>query len=213
MTVTVTNVEEAGTVSLSTRSPVVGTPLAAVLTDPDGSLTVTEWLWQKLQPGPGAEWETFTPEEVEGQYEQRTYTPKSTDVGLVLRVRVRYRDGHGSGKLAASSETEPVQAPEAGKALSETPAILSLAAAPNPFNPSTAMHIQVPVSGPVTLEVYDLTGRVVRRLLHHQPMPAGAHTLFWEGRDDQDRPVAAGVYFCRLIAPGQAVVRKVTLIR
>ncbi|MCY3760406.1 MAG: hypothetical protein OXH50_04090 [Gemmatimonadetes bacterium] len=57
-----------------------------------------------------------------------------------------------------------------------------------------------------------LTGQVVRRLLR-QPLPAGSHTLFWEGRDDQGRPVAAGVYLCRLTAARQAVVRKINLLR
>ena len=113
---------------------------------------------------------------------------------------MRARNAEGTGPWSSKAEGSTFDAlPAAAKALADEPPALRLAAAPNPFNPSTAIHIHVPVSGQVTLEVYDLTGRVVRRLLHHQPLPAGSHTRFWEGRDDQGRPVAAGVYFWRLI--------------
>ena len=47
VTVTVENVEEAGTVSLSQRTPQQGLPVTASLSDKDGSITGTEWQWYK----------------------------------------------------------------------------------------------------------------------------------------------------------------------
>ena len=47
VTVTVENVEEAGTVSLSQRTPQQGIPVTASLGDKDGSITGTEWQWYK----------------------------------------------------------------------------------------------------------------------------------------------------------------------
>ena len=126
-------------------------------------------------------------------------------------VQVRAKNAEGTGPWSAKAKGSTFDDLPAAKALVDS-AALTLVAAPNPFNPRTAIQIDLPVSGQVTLEVYSLSGQVVRRLLH-QPLPAGSHTLFWEGRDDRGRPVAAGMYFCRLTAGGQVIVHKVTLIR
>ena len=119
VTVTVTNVDEPGTVTvtLPTTNPQVGQTLFAVLTEPDGSVTGGVWKWQKLQPqiGGASSWEDLAPDEPEfqgGSSDGATsppYTVKSTDFGLVLRVRIGdYTDGHGSGKSASSPETRQV---------------------------------------------------------------------------------------------------------
>jgi flagellar hook assembly protein FlgD len=61
--------------------------------------------------------------------------------------------------------------------------------------------------------VYDVAGRVVRRLFGDRTLEAGRHTLGWDGRDDAGRPVAAGVYYLRLTAPGGDATRKVVVVR
>ena len=109
VTVTVTNVDEAGTVSLTTTRPQVGHSLIAVLTDPDEGVTGASWRWLKLLPGPGSR----EPESSTGSLRapgstSLPYTPTSQDAGLVLRARVDYDDAHGPDKVAASGETEPV---------------------------------------------------------------------------------------------------------
>ncbi len=83
---------------------------------------------------------------------------------------------------------------------------------PNPFNPSTVIPFDLPAAGHVRLELYDVRGRLVRRLADGA-FEAGFHRAVWDGRDDQGRPAASGVYLCALRAAGEVVTRKMTLLR
>ncbi|HEX9973922.1 MAG TPA: T9SS type A sorting domain-containing protein, partial [bacterium] len=63
---------------------------------------------------------------------------------------------------------------------------------PNPFNPSTKISYSIPLSGFVTLKVYDIAGREVQTLVH-EFRPAGSYTFEFDGGR-----MASGVYFYRL---------------
>jgi hypothetical protein len=84
--------------------------------------------------------------------------------------------------------------------------------APNPFNPATSIEFYLPEPGPVTLAVYDLKGRLVRRLLDGQ-RPRGPHTEIWNGRNDRGAPAAAGTYIFRLEFSGETLTRKGSLLK
>ncbi len=91
--VTVTDVDEAGALSLSSTRPALGAVLTAVLTDPDG-VTAGTAVWQ---------WERSTGRlawNVVGGATLATYTPMAADAGHYLRVSASYTDGHGSGRTA-----------------------------------------------------------------------------------------------------------------
>ena len=49
VTITVTNVDEEGTVTLSSSQPQEGTPLTATLTDPDFGITRLTWRWARFR--------------------------------------------------------------------------------------------------------------------------------------------------------------------
>ncbi|MFH1501598.1 MAG: M6 family metalloprotease domain-containing protein, partial [Candidatus Eisenbacteria bacterium] len=73
---------------------------------------------------------------------------------------------------------------------------------PNPLNPGTSISYGLPEpGGRVTLRVYDVSGRLVRTL-ENGHRPAGRYTAHWDGTDSTGAPVASGVYFYRLEAPG-----------
>jgi hypothetical protein len=91
-------------------------------------------------------------------------------------------------------------------------ATATLAAAPNPFNPATEIRLDLPRSGPITLDVFDARGRHVRRLLDGD-RPAGEHTLRWSGHDQTGRPLASGVYHLRLRSVAGVTTRAVTLVK
>ena len=55
------------------------------------------------------------------------------------------------------------------------------------------------------LTLYDQRGRKVRGLLEGRSLPAGSHSLVWEGRDGRGIQVASGVYFVRLKLDGEVV--------
>jgi len=84
---------------------------------------------------------------------------------------------------------------------------------PNPFSHSTNLHFDFPLGrGPVTLAMYDLRGRVVRRLLD-TPNDTGDRSARWDGTDERGIRLPAGVYFARLEVEEEVATRKVVLLR
>ena len=70
---------------------------------------------------------------------------------------------------------------------------------PNPFNPETWMPFQLAQPDNVTIEIYDVIGRRMRRLgLGH--LPSGIYATrsraaYWDGRNERGEDVASGIYF------------------
>jgi hypothetical protein len=83
---------------------------------------------------------------------------------------------------------------------------------PNPFNPTTNIRFSLPETNDVTLEVYDLTGRLVRTLVSGQ-VEAGVHTMTWDGKDASGVQVASGVYLYRIQAGAFNQTNKMTLLK
>ncbi len=85
-------------------------------------------------------------------------------------------------------------------------------AAPNPFNPETAIRFSLPRRASVRVLVFNVAGARVRSLAEGV-MEAGPHSLRWDGRDDRGRDLPSGAYFYRLEAEGVADARKLILLR
>jgi len=85
---------------------------------------------------------------------------------------------------------------------------------PNPFNPSTTIAFSVPEAMPayVSLEVFDLRGRMVRTLVEGE-REAGSYAVFWDGTDNAGRKVPSGVYFYRIQAGNYSQTRKMVLLK
>ncbi len=86
---------------------------------------------------------------------------------------------------------------------------------PNPFNPSTIIEYSVPDAAaglPLSLRVYDLSGREIRSLVT-TPHAAGDFQVEWRGRDDAGRKVSSGIYFYRYSVGGHSAVHKMVLIK
>ncbi len=85
---------------------------------------------------------------------------------------------------------------------------------PNPFNPTTTITFYLSQASHSTLEVFDLTGHKIKTLVNRR-LPAGYHTVQWDGTNDAPTPVrvTSGVYLYRLQVGDQAKVRKMVLIR
>jgi len=73
---------------------------------------------------------------------------------------------------------------------------------PNPFNPVTLIPYTLPAAGPVSLEVYDRTGRLVS-VLSEGVQAAGSHTASFSAEN-----LPAGVYVCRLRAADRVETKK-----
>ena len=83
---------------------------------------------------------------------------------------------------------------------------------PNPFNSQTVISWFQLLPGPARVEVFALTGQRVA-VLHQGPKKAGVHRVNWDGRDNQGRPLASGVYLYRLVTTQSVQTRKLTLLR
>lgn len=82
---------------------------------------------------------------------------------------------------------------------------------PNPFSGSTQIRFCLPAEGRVAIDILDVEGRLVDRLVDGR-MPAGVHGVWWN-RSRSGNGSAAGVYFCRLAGEGASETRKVVRVR
>lgn len=83
---------------------------------------------------------------------------------------------------------------------------------PNPFNPSTIIRYHLPVSGPVSLKIYNLLGQEVYTLVHGAQQ-AGRYEVRWDGKDNYGNAVASGIYIYRLTTGNIVQSKKMILIR
>ncbi len=84
--------------------------------------------------------------------------------------------------------------------------------APNPFNPQTGIVFDLARDGPVRVDVFDVRGRRIRRLVDGH-LRAGRQAAVWDGRDDAGREAASGTYVARLTADGVVCLGKMMLVR
>ncbi len=84
---------------------------------------------------------------------------------------------------------------------------------PNPFNGSTTILVDASTEATIELSIHNLLGQRVRKL-HAGKAQAGTNFFQWTNAlDDTGIPVAAGVYYCRLVAPGSISSQKILHIK
>lgn len=113
--------------------------------------------------------------------------------------RFRVFGAGGQGVLAVDGGTPRPTLPRA---------LTLYASQPNPFRPSTAIRYELFAASPVRMTVYDAAGRVVRKLVREPLQLAGSYVIVWDGRDDDGRAMAGGVYFYRLDAGASSQTRR-----
>lgn len=91
------------------------------------------------------------------------------------------------------------------------PALLG-APTPNPARDGTTFELSLPAPGRVEVALFDVQGRLVRRLVDDL-QSAGPRTLRWDGRNDAGQAVGAGIYFVKLRSPFGEESRRVTVVR
>ena len=88
---------------------------------------------------------------------------------------------------------------------------------PNPFNPETWIPFELAEDARINIEIYDVTGRLVRTLdLGHRP--AGyyldrSRAAYWDGRNEYGEGVASGVYFYRFTTGGFSAIRRMVILK
>ncbi len=115
------------------------------------------------------------------------------------------------GRLEASGCLDPSGTPE--DIYLPVTVIWLLQNAPNPFNPQTTITFEIPGQAAVSLQVFDVSGRLVRLLIDNETVEGGRHETVWNGRDDTGRNVATGVYFYRLESGPWSEMKRMALIK
>jgi hypothetical protein len=83
---------------------------------------------------------------------------------------------------------------------------------PNPFSDYTTLRIELRFPSTVKVRVYDVLGRRIREQVIPD-LQQGAHEIRVESTGRGNRPLASGVYYCRVMVEDFSVVRKLTVIR
>ena len=114
----------------------------------------------------------------------------------------------------AGNESEPAS-PDEVTDLEDAPAatFVLYQNSPNPFNPTTSIQFEVPITSTLSVSVYDLAGRIVAKLVDEIEYSPGQHSVFWKGIDDNGIPVTSGVYFYRLESENYSHTCKMLLLK
>jgi len=83
---------------------------------------------------------------------------------------------------------------------------------PNPFNPRTTIKYDLVSNADVSIQIYDILGRKVKRLLDEKQGP-GSLSVAWDGRDDSENPVESGIYLLRFRAGSHVASNKMILMK
>ncbi len=83
---------------------------------------------------------------------------------------------------------------------------------PNPFNPETRIDFSLATTGNAELTIFDVLGRAIRKT-EYRELPAGPHSVVWDGRNKSGTAVASGIYFYRLSTATGSLTRKMTLLK
>ncbi len=149
VTVSVGNVDEAGTVSLNaeTDPPQVGGALTAQTQDPDGVVSGVTWSWARSADG--TNWAA-----IDGAT-QAAYTPLVDDVGYYLQATAAYTDPQGPGKTASGSTASAVTAAsatlETEPAITAGPVITSSPASGDTYGKGETIEVSITFSEAVTV--------------------------------------------------------------
>ena len=144
---------------------------------------------------------TAPPQNIEANGLSFLYRDESAEPGSSYRYRVQYANASGSHVLF---ETEAVPVPALPLTLDQN--------WPNPFNPSTTISYYLPEAGHVRLDIFDIAGHRIARLVNGNEV-RGFHRVLWNGTGESGRPAAAGIYIYRLMTKRETRSRKMALVR
>lgn len=84
---------------------------------------------------------------------------------------------------------------------------------PNPFNSTTTISFRNIKAQNISLIVYDMMGREVRKLIDNEFYYPGIYKKNWDSKNNFDQLVSSGVYYYRLITNGIDITRPMILMK
>ena len=156
VTITVTDVDDPGTITFSADPPSAGTALTATLNDDDAPISGETWKWQISNDGQ-SNWSIIAGADT------NSYIPQEAEIGKFLRITVEYTDSYGGNKSAtadtAAIDTAPTtnEHPSFADATTDRSVAENTSAGQNIGDPVTATH-----ADSVGTLVYSLGGNDAR---------------------------------------------------
>ncbi len=83
---------------------------------------------------------------------------------------------------------------------------------PNPFNPTTNIRFSLPKEAHVRLQVFDVTGALVKTVLD-ESISAGNREVTWDGLNTNGQRVASGMYIYRMQAGSFSMTKKMLMMK
>ena len=83
---------------------------------------------------------------------------------------------------------------------------------PNPFNPSTSISFSLDKPAKTEISIYNIKGQKVITLLNKE-MPAGLHSITWNGKNNADQTCSNGIYLIKMHTPGYSEIKKATIMK
>jgi len=83
---------------------------------------------------------------------------------------------------------------------------------PNPYSINTTISYGIPKSGTVSLKIYNIKGQLVKTIVNEHK-EKGYYTEIWDGRNDNGKKLANGIYFYKIKIEGKSKVKKMLLLR
>ncbi|MFC1555718.1 T9SS type A sorting domain-containing protein [candidate division KSB1 bacterium] len=132
-----------------------------------------------------------------------TLTFTNEDDTIITHVCTTSVDGNYQFSLAVSSVKEELTTIPNDFALMQN--------YPNPFNPATIIPFVIERSSHVNLSVYNILGQHIKTLIS-DTYPPGQHFIQWDGTNNRDYGVSAGVYIYRIVVDRRMQAKKMLLI-
>jgi hypothetical protein len=84
---------------------------------------------------------------------------------------------------------------------------------PNPFNPTTKISFDLARDGRVKLQVFDVSGRLVKTLVNAQMAAGAKQQVTWNGLNEAGKRVSSGVYFYQLVTDDFTATKKMVVLK
>ncbi len=83
---------------------------------------------------------------------------------------------------------------------------------PNPFNQNTSFEFYINKKSRVFIGIYSYNGQLVKTLMNNE-VDSGNHRIIWDGTNANNRPLANGLYFCKMSNERHSKTEKIILLR
>ncbi len=162
------------------------------------SRNIVDLNWRGSPAGP--------PNEVEVDFGTWTVPDGFTsNVSITFRIAEGFVDECDENDFVTWSQVGVAETPTLPKSF-ELSAIR-----PNPFVSTTEISYALPVTSPISLKVYDITGKLVKTLVNGSQVP-NFYRVSWNGIDDRGQKVGQGIYILRMETPSYQATKKFILL-